>query len=90
VYALLLTFPLVALLYLFPPGRPRRLFLAGALVSNVSIRYDEVADALALLDAPGSVAAAADAVVRPLFTYATPPLIGVCVMLGACVWLRRE
>lgn len=89
VYALLLTFPLVALLYLFPPGRPRRLFLAGALLSNVSIRYDEVADALALADAPPGVTAVVDAVVRPLFTYVTPPLVGICVMLGACVWLRR-
>jgi hypothetical protein len=88
VYALLLTFPLVALLYLFPAGRPRQVFLASALVANVSIRYDEVADAVALAGAPEGAEAAADAVLRPLFTFATPPLVGVCGLVLACVWLR--
>ena len=89
VYAVLLTFPLVALLYLFPAGRPRRLFLAGALVSNVSVRYDEVLDALTILDPPAAVDAFTRTVLEPLFTLATPPLVGIGLMLGACVWARR-
>jgi len=88
VYAVLLTFPLVALLYRFPPGTPRRVFVAGALVATVSIRYDELLAGTAPL--PDGLAGPVTAALRPAFTLATPPLVGCCCMLGACAWLVRR
>lgn len=89
IYVVLLSFPLVPLLYLFPVGRARTLFVAGALLTNLSIRYDEVLRALSTLDLDPAVAEVVRSVLRPPFTVATPPLLGLCLALVACVCYRR-
>lgn len=78
VYGVLLYFPVVPLLYVLE-GRPYRVFVAGALLWNLSVRFD---DARAVLDALGAEGIAA--ALRPLFALATPSLVGLAVMFLAC------
>jgi hypothetical protein len=86
IYVVVLYFPLIPLLYLLDPGRPRRLLIAGALIASVAIRFDDVQTMLAAVDASSGAVAS---VLRPLFTFATPGLVGVLLMLAACLVHRR-
>ncbi len=80
VYMVLLYFPVVPLLVVLD-GRPYRVFVAGALLWNLSIRFDDLRSVLDPLGADGVAAA-----LEPLFALATPPLVGLCVMALGC-WL---
>ncbi|RXK49131.1 glycosyltransferase family 87 protein [Halorientalis pallida] len=90
IYVVILYFPLVPLCYLLPAGRPRRLIIAGALLANVSVRLDDVAQILQI--SPLSQAGATTVVggLEPVFGLATPPLIGLLVVLTGCVAYRYE
>jgi hypothetical protein len=84
VYAVILYFPLVPLLYLLEPGHGRRLLLGGAVLTSLAIRYDDVETALMAMDVP-ALTAFADAVLRPVFTLVTPGLVGALLLLLACL-----
>ena len=83
VYHVLLYFPVIPLLYVLE-GRAYRVFVAGALLWNLSIRLDDVRAVLGRLGA-GGVAEA----LRPLFSLVTPSLVGLGVMFLAC-WLALD
>ncbi|MCU4718418.1 glycosyltransferase family 87 protein [Halapricum hydrolyticum] len=87
IYFVILYFPLIPLLYLLESGRPRQLLLAGALVSSVAVRYDDV---LTGFEMAGESPQLLETVVRPVFTFVTPGLMGVLVILGACLLQRRR
>jgi len=83
VYHVLLYFPVVPLLYVLE-GRAYRVFVAGALLWNLSVRIDDVRAVLDPLGAEGVAAA-----IGPAFALATPPLVGLGVMFLAC-WLALD
>ncbi|QSG15134.1 glycosyltransferase family 87 protein [Halapricum desulfuricans] len=86
-YFVILYFPLIPLLYLLAGGRPRQLLLAGALVSSIAIRYDDLQTAFALLgETPESLLT----VLRPILTFVTPGLLGTLLILAACLLQRRR
>ena len=80
VYHVLLYFPVVPLLYVLD-GRAYRVFLAGTLCWNLSVRIDDVGTVLGRVGADGLATALA-----PAFSLATPPLVGLGLMFLAC-WL---
>ena len=80
VYGVLLYFPVVPLLFVLE-GRAYRAFVAGALLWNVSVRFD---DAQVVLDRLGADGVAE--LLRPAFALASPSLVGLAVMFLAC-WL---
>lgn len=80
VYQVLLYFPVVPLLFVLE-GRAYRVFVAGALLWNLSVRFDDVR---AMLDAVGAGGVAGP--LRPAFSLATPSLVGLAAMFLAC-WL---
>lgn len=88
IYYVYLAFPLIALLYLMEEGPARTLFVAGALVANFSFTLDNAENVIRLL--PDVVQPALFAVVRPVFTVATPIEYGMVLMLGACVVHRAR
>jgi hypothetical protein len=73
----------VPLLYRLPPGRTRRLFLAGLLLTIVQVTPASL-DAGTRLLGPG-LADAIAVVTRPLFRVILPPTIGMWLLLGAGV-----
>jgi hypothetical protein len=81
VYYVFLAVPLVPLLYLFPDGKARRVFVAGALLGTLVFTLALPARYLPV--APGGDLALA--VLRPALTLGTPPLYGTLAMLGAAV-----
>jgi hypothetical protein len=83
IYAIVLSFPLVPLLYILEAGRPRRLFVAGALLANLSIRLDDLTVFLSAVPLPRTDLVLD--VLTPVFTVGTPPLYGLLVLLGGCV-----
>ena len=87
IYVVILYFPLVPLLYLLESGRPRQLLVAGALLASVAIRWDDVEVLLAAADLSSSVLAD---VLKPAFTFATPGLVGVLLILAGCLLHRRQ
>ncbi|WP_336003150.1 glycosyltransferase 87 family protein [Halorientalis halophila] len=90
IYVVILLFPLVPLLYLLPAGGPRRLVVGGALLANASVRLDDVAQILGALPLDPDLGASVVSAVEPLFTVATPPLVGLLLVLAGCVWYRYE
>ncbi len=88
IYAVVLYFPLIPLLYLLEPGRPRQLFVTGALLANLSVRLDDVRELLSIV--PLSELQSLSGPLTPVFTYVTPPLAGLLLMLVACVLYKRE
>jgi hypothetical protein len=80
VYGVLLYFPVVPLLFVLE-GRAYRTFVVGALLWNVSVRFDDVRVVLDRLDVDGLAET-----LRPLFALASPSLVGLGVMFVAC-WL---
>ncbi|WP_327051233.1 glycosyltransferase family 87 protein [Halomicrococcus gelatinilyticus] len=84
VYFPLLFFPLVPLLYLLE-GRARRLFLAGALVTDLPLTLGSVRRFLDLVSAPTGVRPPVLAAAEPVFTLGTPLLWGCLLTLAGCV-----
>ncbi|WP_256298465.1 glycosyltransferase family 87 protein [Haloarchaeobius salinus] len=82
VYVGLLLFPLFALLYLFPPGRARLLFLGGAALSTTVYAGGEFVAAAAAVPVAGGLLAG---VLRPVLTLAAPATYGLLCCLAACV-----
>lgn len=86
-YFVILYFPLIPLLYLLASGRPRQLLLAGGLVASLAIRYDDIQTGFEIVGwSPRSL----EAILRPVLTFVTPGLVGVLVILGACLLHRRH
>ncbi|MFC4405562.1 glycosyltransferase family 87 protein [Haloarchaeobius iranensis] len=85
VYVGLLLFPLFALLYAFPGGRVRQLFLVGAALSTTVYAGGEFVVAAGAVPAVGGLLAA---VLRPVLTLAAPATYGLLCCLGACVALH--
>ncbi|WP_135819578.1 glycosyltransferase family 87 protein [Halostella litorea] len=88
IYYVYLAFPLVALLYLMDDRPSRTAFVAGAFVANLSFTLNNAENVVRLL--PEAVRPALFAVVRPLFTFASPIEYGMLLMLAACVVYRRR
>ena len=81
-YLVLLFLPIVSVLYLWEEGYARIPFVAGGLLFSLTI---SAGDAVAYLDAgPEWVATVA----YPVAGAANPPLYGIGLMLGACLWHR--
>ncbi|WP_232687354.1 glycosyltransferase family 87 protein [Halobacterium zhouii] len=89
-YVALTVFPLVPLLYLLDSGVPRRLFLAGALLLSVPVTYDTVAVATAASVVPLGVGAAVREAARSLFAFALPSMVGVWLVLAACLLVQHR
>lgn len=84
-YFLVLSYPLVVLLYVLDGG-PGRLFAAGAGISLLTL---DLPDAVMVLDAipvPSVVSGVTHASARAIYTFGTPVLWGTLVMLAACLW----
>ncbi|MGM0604186.1 MAG: glycosyltransferase family 87 protein [Halobacteriota archaeon] len=82
-YLVLLAFPLVALLYLFPRSVGRRIFLAGALVFSIAVTRSTFETVLV-----ASPLEPALVVLTPALTIGTPPLYGISLMIAGCVHYR--
>jgi hypothetical protein len=82
VYVVLLLFPLFALLYLFPAGRARQVFLVGAALSTTVYAGGEFVAAAAAVPLVGGLLAG---VLRPVLTLAAPATYGLLCCLAACV-----
>lgn len=80
VYQVLLYFPVVPLLFVLD-GRAYRVVVAGALLWNLSVRFDDVRAVLGALGAEGAAST-----LRPLFALATPSLVGLGLLFAGC-WL---
>lgn len=90
IYYAYTTVSLVVLVYDFPAGRGRRVFLAGALLANLSMSFRALRQALRALPLDdGSVQAMRDALL-PVFRLGTPVLYGSLLMLLGCVLYRVE
>jgi len=89
-YLVLALFPLVPLLYLLGPGTLRRLFLVGALVLSVPTTYETVQSLLSTPGIPASVGSAVDAFVRGVFSFVLPPMVGVWLVLAACLLYQHR
>lgn len=84
-YLVLALFPLVPLLYLLEPGTPRRLFLAGAFLLSVPTTYETVSAIRTTVGISPHVATAVDGIVRAVFSFVLPPMVGVWLVLAACL-----
>jgi len=83
-YAVLAYPTLVPLLYALD-GMPRRLFLAGSLLTVAPVAFSDVALLASAPVVPTAVADALLAAAEALFTYVRPPTIGAVLTLAACV-----
>ena len=81
---------LVVVCYDLPAGRARHLFVAGAVLANVTLTYNNLVQALGVtpLD-PATVVAVREAF-RPVLGVASPVLVGCLVMLTASLVYRGE
>ncbi|WP_135364505.1 glycosyltransferase family 87 protein [Halosimplex halophilum] len=83
-------FSLVVLLYDLPAGRGRQLFVAGALLANVSLSYGNLRETLwALPVGPTARQAILDAAL-PVLRLGTPVLWGSLLTLAGCLVYRVE
>ncbi|WP_440990840.1 glycosyltransferase family 87 protein [Haloarchaeobius baliensis] len=85
VYVGLLLFPLFALLYLFPAGRFRQLFLVGAALSTTVYAGGEFVAAAGAVPLVGDLLSD---VLQPVLTLAAPATYGLLCCLVACVGLH--
>lgn len=85
VYYVVLAFPLVALLYVLEQSRTRRLFVAGALLANLSLSFGGFRRLLTAVDLPAGIESTVLAAVRPVLALGTPVLWGSLLMLVACL-----
>lgn len=87
VYAVVLLFPQVPLLYLLE-GWPGRLFLAGTALLGATVRLDDLERHL-LPALPDAVGGPATAVLEPTLTLTSPQLIGLTATLAGCLAYAR-
>lgn len=82
--------PLVVVLYDLPAGRARRLFVAGAVLANVPLTYNNLRQALRVAPVDPATAAAVRDTLRPVLGAASPVLLGCLAMLAACLLYRVD
>lgn len=82
-YFTLLFYPLLVSLFVLPVGRPRRLLLAGTLVSFLRIQQELVRAGVEPL--PPSIAEPVLATTGTIFTVVLPPTVGLWLLLAGCV-----
>lgn len=87
-YWSILVYPLVALLYVLdsPAGE---LFVVGALVSTLTLKYPDVVFLARSVPLPDSLRRGLLAGVETVYTIATPVLWGTAAMIVACLWWLR-
>jgi len=90
VYYAYLTPTLVVCCYDLPAGRGRSLFIAGALLANLSVSYRGVSEALRTLPVSAGSADFLRELLRPVMTVGTPVLYGCLLMLAGCVMYRVD
>lgn len=89
-YYSLLYYPLVPLLYELPAGRARRLLVAGTVLLSATMTYPSTAGLLDVAPLAPSLASTLDSLAHAAFGVAQPPLVGVLLILLACVQGQRE
>jgi hypothetical protein len=92
-YAAFLAFPLVVLLYELPAGRARRLFVAGGLLTNLSVSFDGIRQLFGAVPLGAAGREWLLSLFRPVFTVGTPVLYGCLLSLAGCLvyrWTRRR
>ncbi|CQH48556.1 DUF2029 family protein [Halobacterium hubeiense] len=87
-YAILVLFPLLALLYALGDGWPRRLLLAGVLLLLVPIMWPTITTAMAVL--PAGVAAVLRDAATGLFSFVLPPTVGAWLVLAGCLLYQHR
>jgi len=90
IYYAYTTVTLVVLVYDLPQGRGRRVFLAGALLANVSMSFSALREALRALPLDEGTVQPVLAALLPVFRLGTPVLYGSLLMLLGCVIYRFE
>jgi len=85
VYLLFLAYPLVPMVYHFE-GRARRWAVGGGLLLALSLRLDDLRVVLSPLGGAGESVVA---VLTPVFTLVTPPLLGLAALFVACGFALR-
>lgn len=83
-YVVYVYFPLLCLLYLDATGRGQSLLLAGTAAVALPVQPAHVGDILAAAGVPAPVSAHVLAVVRPVLTVASVPLVGLLAVLAWC------
>jgi len=84
-YVVYLYFPLVALLYLAEDRRTKRLYAVGLVLVSLPLFPEHIVAFVDALSLPSVVADAITGVVRAVLTYASIPLMGFLVLIGAAV-----
>lgn len=87
-YFPLITFPLFMLLYTEAAVLPRRLLLAGTLLTFVHLDQEGVELVLLVLPIPALVAEPIRALTGAAFTFVLPPTLGLWVLLLTCVLVQ--
>ncbi|MFB6141624.1 MAG: glycosyltransferase family 87 protein [Halosimplex sp.] len=90
VYYAFTAFSLVVLCYDLPAGRGRSLFVAGALLANLSLSFRTLRQVLRTLPIDPATAGAAASLLRPVFALGTPVLYGSLLTLVGCLVYRVE
>lgn len=88
VYYPLLFGALVPLTYVLD-GRPGRVVLVGAVLSNLTVRFGDVRTAIEQVSPGPETTRATLAAAEPVFTAGTPALYGLLIVLGGCVLAAR-
>ncbi|WP_436926482.1 glycosyltransferase family 87 protein [Halosimplex amylolyticum] len=83
-------FSLVVLLYDLPAGRGRRVFVAGALLANLSMSFRTVREAVRVAPVDSATAQPILDALLPVFRLGTPVLYGSLLTLAGCLVYRVE
>lgn len=89
-YLVIAVFPLLATVYLLPPGRSRRFLLVGVVFLSIPLTYDSLLPVLHSPLVPGSVVTAVETVAKPVFGVVLPPMIGVWLVFIAGVYYQFQ
>lgn len=91
-YLALAVFPTVPLVYLTEPADRtiRRLFLAGTLVVSVPVVLPSVELVVEAVAFPPWLAAATVELARTVFAFALPQMVGIWLLLAACVLYQHR
>lgn len=89
-YFPLLVYPLVLLIYILPPGRPRSVVLLGTLVSFVQVGYEEALTMVAVVVSNPSLLSAIETSLGRAFTFILPPTAGMWLLLLGCILVVRD
>ncbi|WP_123538343.1 glycosyltransferase family 87 protein [Halosimplex salinum] len=90
IYYAYVSFSLVVLLYDLPAGRGRRLFVAGALLANLSLAFDTLREALRSAPLEPATRRTVLDLLLPVFRFGTPVLYGSLLTLAGCLVYRVE